>query len=78
MAKQETNVQFVARIMEFCPTGALAHAFVLEALAQYADKCAAADPREMNCGMLVSGEAWNRTAKYIQRELNAKYRPEGR
>ena len=38
MPTHETNTEFLERIMNFCPHGALIQAFVLEALNRYAEQ----------------------------------------
>ena len=43
MSTHETNTEFIERIMNFCPHGALIQAFVLEALNRYAEQVA--DPQ---------------------------------
>jgi hypothetical protein len=71
VAKPETNVEFVTRIMEFCPKGALGQAFVIEAIARYAGQVAAAPAFKDND--LLSGEAWKEIGVWLKGELDAKY-----
>lgn len=70
MTKPETNVEFLARIMEFSPHGALTQAFVIEAIGRYADQCAEQSIPE---GSMVSPDAWQNTAKWVQNEIKQKY-----
>lgn len=60
----ETNAEFMDRIMNFCPTGALVQAFVLEALRRYAEQVA--DPAvNIQDTPLLSGKAWKRTGVWV-------------
>ena len=70
-AKAETNVEFVTRVMEFCPKGALVQAFVIEAIARYSGQVAAAPAFKDND--LLSGEAWKDIGVWLKGELDAKY-----
>jgi hypothetical protein len=69
---RETNVQFVKRIMENSPYGALSQAFIIEAIGRYAKQCAAAHPTTMETSFM-SGIAWKNVAEYVSNELSAKY-----
>jgi len=64
----ETNVAFVARIMEFSRSGALAQLFVVEAIRRYAAQCAEAPADKMNTP-IISGAQWKRCAVEIQCEV---------
>lgn len=67
MAKRENNEEFMVRIMNFgCPTGPLVHAFILEGLINYAERVIANPPPDG----AVSGDAWKRTAEFVQAEIN--------
>lgn len=70
MTKIETNVDFVTRLMEFSPYGALTQAFIIEAIGRYADQCA--EQRLPEDG-LISADAWQAAAKWIQNEIRQKY-----
>lgn len=72
MAKRQTNVQLVTRIMEWSPTGALSQAFVIEAVRRYAKQCAEADAEALDTAYL-NGEAWKRTAQFALKEINAHF-----
>ncbi|WP_428840874.1 hypothetical protein [Comamonas kerstersii] len=70
--QQMTNVEFVADIMEFSRYGALAQAFVIEALQRHAERIAAANPKAMDSPGL-SGSAWVGVAREIRTKLVIKY-----
>lgn len=73
---RETNVEFVTRLMEFSPTGALSQAFIIEAIGRYADECVKhADEvvASVDKQGFISGKAWLRTAEFIAAESKAKY-----
>lgn len=66
MKKPETNIEIVTRMMTFSPTGALSQMFIIAAIDNYSKAVAAAPPIEHG---LINGEAWKRTAEWIQEEL---------
>ena len=43
MSQRESNIEFLTRIMEYSPHGALVQAFVMEAITQYAHKVSEAE-----------------------------------
>ena len=59
----ETNIEFVTRIMEFSPFGALSQAFVIQALSCHAELCS----------VERIPDAWQDCAKWIKEELEKKY-----
>lgn len=65
--KQPTNIDFVTDLMSFSNYGALAQVFVIEAIAEYADLCAA---ERLPDGSFISPDAWQGVAKEIQQKLN--------
>jgi hypothetical protein len=67
----ETNVEFVTRIMEFSNYGALAQLFVLEAIRNWSDLVAKADPVNVDSPM-ISGQAWVGVAREIKQKLEAR------
>ena len=67
--KPEDNVQFIKRLMERAPTGALSQLFIIDAIAKHADAVAAAKPIVHG---LIDGNAWKRTAEFIRDEINAR------
>lgn len=72
MSQYQTNVEFVSELMEFSRYGALAQAFMIEALHRYAGEVAAADPRAFDSAGL-SGNAWVGVAKEILAKTDGKY-----
>lgn len=66
----ETNEEFVVRIMNFCPYGALGQVMVIEALSQYAEQASAERLPE---GHLINADAWQNCAIWLKNELAAKY-----
>lgn len=72
MSLRKTNEQVISDIMSFAPTGPLAQAFIMEAVARYAKQVAEA-PTMPDTPML-SGEAWKRTAIYINDTLNNHFK----
>lgn len=67
-----TNVELVTEAMEFSRYGALAQAFVIEALRRYAAKVAVADPKDLDSPGL-NGCAWVGTAQEINAKLAKQY-----
>jgi hypothetical protein len=64
----ETNVDFVTRIMEFSNYGPLAQLFILEAIRNWSDVVAKADPAKIDTPM-INGHAWVGVAKEIKAKL---------
>ena len=71
-AERMTNVELVTEVMEFSRYGALAQAFVIEALRWYAAKVAVADPKDLDSPGL-NGSAWVGTAQEINAKLAKQY-----
>jgi hypothetical protein len=72
MAKRnETNVEFVTRMMEFSNYGALAQLFILESIRNWSELVAKADPVKVDSPM-ISGQAWVGVAKEIQEKMTAR------
>lgn len=72
MAKRETNVQAVKRLME--SGSPLMQAFVIEAITKYANVCAE-QPAEVFDSSLLHGQAWvdcGKRAKQWSEELYGK------
>jgi hypothetical protein len=67
----ETNVEFVTRIMELSNYGALAQLFILEAVRNWSDLVAEADPAKVDTPM-ISGHAWVGVAKEIKAKLEER------
>lgn len=70
-ARRLSNTDFVAKLMNFAPTGALSQLFVLQALEVYSRMVIEAGPGAMETAWL-SGGAWVETAVYIKSELEAR------
>ena len=66
----ETNEEFVVRIMNFCPYGALGQVMVVEALRQYADL---ASRKRLEDTCLINPDAWQECAVWLKNELASKY-----
>ena len=71
MSECKTNTDFIVELMEYSPTGAIAQAFILEAVSRYAKTVAAADPAKLDTG-IISGEAWVATAEHIAIAASAR------
>lgn len=69
MNKPETNIDFVTRLMTFSPTGALSQLFIIAAIDNYSKAVAEDPPIEHG---LIDGDAWKRTAEWIQKELEGR------
>ena len=69
----ETNVEFVTRLMEYCPYGALGQVFLIQAIDEYARQVASAATIEGND--LISGEVWKKVGTWVHRELTARFEP---
>jgi hypothetical protein len=74
MLSHETNTEFMERIMNFCPHGALIQSFVLEALHQYAAQVADPTVHVPDTPML-SGQSWKQTAIWLQGQLEQHLKP---
>lgn len=75
--KQETNVQFMKRIMEFSRYGALSQLFIMDALKKHADHIANMPYAEFKAqfgdNALVNANAWQGVAKEIAQEFELHY-----
>lgn len=74
MAKRKTNIQIVKSIMEHSNYGALAQAFVIEAISRYAQECSVINPKDYNENSFINMEAWKGCAIEIQEKLDLEYR----
>jgi|TARA_Y100000296_G_scaffold80796_1_gene106851 hypothetical protein len=73
--RNETNVEFITRVMEFANTGPLAQMFLIDAIGKWSKHIV--DDREnvikeMENGF-VNGEAWVAAAEEWKCELDEKY-----
>jgi hypothetical protein len=70
------NTQFMERLMNFSPFGALVQPFVITGLSTYCDSILATPcPTEPGTG-LVNEIAWWRIAADVKRQLDEQYGPE--
>ena len=69
--KQETNIQFITRLMDRAKSGPLMQAFIIEAINQYASDQAAAPAWGENA--FLSQDAWKACASECLVELGQKY-----
>ena len=67
----ETNVEFVTRMMEFSNYGPLAQLFILEAIRNWSELVAKADPVKVDSPM-ISGQAWIGVAREIKEKMEAR------
>ncbi len=67
--RYETNDALVTRIMNFCPYGALSQAFIIEAIARYADLIAD-EKTVIPDTPLMRGAAWKCTGQWVKSELD--------
>lgn len=70
MTKREDNMEFIARLMNHNPQGALAQAFIIEAVAKYAKAIAEAPPVK---DTIISGAAWKACGEHIDREMTKRF-----
>lgn len=69
MNRCESNVEFISRVMDNSRHGALMQAFVIEAVARYAEEVSEADLPE-NC--FISPVTWKDCAKEFMEEYNKR------
>lgn len=70
--RRETNIEFLTRIMEFSPNGAMTQMFVMDAVIKQAQLVADADLSSWPENHIISGPAWQSTARNILTELKNK------
>lgn len=70
--KNETNVEFVTKLMEFSNHGPLAQLFVLDALEKWSKIIASKDASDLDSPM-ICGAAWKSTAQEINDKINARF-----
>lgn len=76
-SRYATNVEVVTKLMNFSRYGALAQAFIVEAISRYADQCSAmtdeqVEKHDAEQGML-SYKAWRGVAQEIKAAMDEKY-----
>lgn len=67
---RKTNTELITDLMDFAKSGPLMQAFILEAVSQYAKRCAAVDPAVFDSPIL-NGAAWHRCAVEAKAALEA-------
>jgi hypothetical protein len=69
----ETNTEFVERIMEFSPTGAVSQMFIMDAIVAKAKYWADdASYESWPSDHFITKEAWQATAKFMLTELTTR------
>lgn len=72
--KTKTNVQFLKQIMEESNYGVLAQAFVMEAVAKYADVVSESTPTDYEgVKNFINPDAWIGVGKEIKQKMDARY-----
>lgn len=72
LRQRETNVEFMTRLMEYCPQGAIGQAFIIEALTHYCTVIREASDAECENGLLAPG-LWKRVGSWMQSEIDNRY-----
>ncbi|MGG2042849.1 hypothetical protein [Burkholderia gladioli] len=77
MSKRTTNLECITEIMAFSKYGALAQAFVLDALSKHAERVATlpldALQKQLGDHPLVSARAWHGVAQEIHTKLESHF-----
>lgn len=77
MSRHTTNLECLTDIMEFSRYGALAQAFVMDALSKHAERVATLPLDELQKQLgdhpLVSARAWHGVAREIHTKLEAHF-----
>ena len=73
--KNETNVQFISRVMKNAKTGPLLQCVVIEAIGRYVKDVTTkeADYLKAMEGTALHGPAWVAACKELQTEVDTKY-----
>lgn len=69
----KTNVEFVTNLMEYSPHGALAQAFIVQAIRSYAEAVAKTTPVD-DGKSFINPEAWHGVAVDIIARMDKFYR----
>lgn len=72
LRQRETNVEFMTRLMEYCPQGAIGQAFIIEALTHYCAAVKEAPAEECESGLLAPG-LWKNVGVWMQSELDKRF-----
>ena len=73
MSKPATNLECVTEIMTFSRYGALAQAFVMDALSQHAARVATTPPDQLQVNPMISARSWHGVALEIHTKLEAHF-----
>ncbi|MDN8038810.1 hypothetical protein [Burkholderia vietnamiensis] len=73
MPKPTTNLECVTDIVTFSRYGALAQAFVMDALSQHAARVAATSLDQLQVNPMISVRAWHGVAQEIHAKLEAHF-----
>jgi len=74
--KPNTNEELVRKMMNYSNYGALAQAFIMEAIARYADECAAMTDEQCafaNSNSGVNMETWRAVGREVKAQMDAFY-----
>lgn len=68
------NVELVTAMMEFSKFGALAQAFIVEAITRYAKQVSNSTPEQYGENSIVAPESWIGVGKEIKTKMDAFYK----
>ncbi|HDR9760804.1 TPA: hypothetical protein ACK3Q6_003251 [Burkholderia cepacia] len=68
-----TNLECLTDIMTFSRYGALAQAFVMDALSQHAARVASTPPEQLQVHPMISARTWHGVAQEIHTKLEAHF-----
>lgn len=72
MKKRKNNVQLVKDIMTHSEFGSLSQAFVMDAIAQHAERVSKLSPKDFSKNSFIHPPAWIGVAKEIKGKLDAQ------
>jgi hypothetical protein len=70
--RRTTNIEFVRELMEHSSYGVLAQAFIIEAIADYADRVSELDSTSVEIPF-ITAELWINIAKEIKTKMDKKF-----
>lgn len=68
-----TNLECLTEIMAFSRYGALAQAFVMDALSQHAERVATTPPDQLQVNPMICARAWHGVAQEIHTKLETHF-----
>jgi len=71
LPRRTSNAEFIVDLMDFCPTGALSHAMVMQAVEQFAKRVLTGKAEDYD-NTFISGEAWIETAAWIAAQFDVR------